>query len=72
MPLTEIDRYAGHWPSLNVGEGASVLIEMWGAPRASESRHLEAESVRLRYYDPERNRRTLFEQLDALAGAGGR
>ena len=31
----------------------------------------EAESVRLRYYDPEANRRTLFGALDGLVGAPG-
>ena len=69
MPLMEIDGYAGHWGSLGEAEGASKLVEMWGNPRASESRHSEGESVRLRYYDPDRNRRTLFEALGALVGA---
>ena len=69
MPLTEIDGYAGHWDSLREADGAAVLAAMWRDPRASESRHSEAEAVRLRYFDPDRNRRTLFQQLDAMAGA---
>ena len=72
VPLAEIPGYAGRWASLRGDDGASSLVAMWGDPRASESRHVEAEAVRLRYYDPDRNRRTLFGRLDALAGAGGR
>jgi hypothetical protein len=69
MSLLKIDGYARHWGSLREAEGTSELVAMWGDPRMHESRHLEAESVRLRHYDPETNRRTLFEQLGALAGA---
>jgi hypothetical protein len=58
--------YAGFWGSPDGAEGASTLVGMWGDPRFSESRHAEAETVRLRYYDPAANRRTLFERLDAL------
>jgi hypothetical protein len=72
MPLMEIAGYAGHWSNLNVDDGAAVLTAMWGDLRASDSRHCEGEALRLRYYDPERNRRTLFEQLDALVEADGR
>ncbi len=72
MPLTEIPGYARHWGSLSEGDGATVLVEMWGHPRMSESRQAEAELIRLRYYDPDRNRRTLFEQLNALVGASER
>jgi hypothetical protein len=68
MTLMEVEGYARHWGSLGEAEGASSLVAMWGDPRMHESRHLEAESIRLRHYDPETNRRTLFEQLGALAG----
>lgn len=66
MPLLEIPGYAGHWKSLSEGEGAAVLDAMWNDPRATASRHPEAETVRLRYYDPVRNRRTLFGALNGL------
>jgi hypothetical protein len=72
MSLTEIDGYAGHWAGRHESEGAAVLVAMWRDPRASESRHSEAESIRLRYFDPDRNRRALFEQLGALVGASER
>ncbi len=64
--LADDDEYARFWGSLSVAEGASTLAEMWGDPALSESRHVQAETVRLRYYDPEANRRTLFGRLDAL------
>ena len=63
------DGYAGLWGSLSDGDGAPTLVDDVGNPRMSESRHAEAEAVRLRYYDPDRNRRTLFEALNALVGA---
>ena len=69
MPLTEIPGYADHWGSLSEDDGASVLIRNWNDLRASESRDAEAESIRLRYYDPARNRRTLFEALNGLVEA---
>ncbi len=64
--LAESAGYAGHWASRRESDGAAVLVSMWRDPRASESRHPEGEVVRLRYFDPERNRRALFEPLDAL------
>ena len=69
MSLTESAGYAGHWASRRETDGAAVLMAMWRDPRASGSRHPEAEAVRLRYFDPDRNRRALFEPLDALVGA---
>jgi hypothetical protein len=72
MPLTEIPGYAKHWGSLGEGDGTPALVQMWNDPRASESRHAEAESIRLRYYDPGRNRRTLFEALNGLVQGDGR
>jgi len=66
MPLLEIPGYAAQWASLRKGEGAAVLQALWNDPRGFASRHAEAESVRLRYYDPARNRRTLFEALNGL------
>jgi hypothetical protein len=66
MPLTESESYARHWGSPDEAEGASALMGMWDDPRFSESRHVEAEAVRLRYYDPSTNRRALFETLGAL------
>jgi hypothetical protein len=72
MPLIEIPGYARHWASPSEVEGASMLVEMWNNPRMSESRHAEAEGVRLRYFDPDRNRRTLFEALNGLVEASER
>jgi hypothetical protein len=72
MPLTKMEGYAAHWGSRKASEGAARLVELWNDTRASDSRHFEAEAVRLRYYDPERNRRTLFGALNGLIEAGRR
>ena len=61
------DEFARYWGSMKFEEGAMTLEEMWADPSMCSSRHLEAELIRVRYYDPDRNRRALFDQLNALA-----
>lgn len=66
-PLAGIDRYAIVWDDLDPGRGAEAIVAAWRSPGGFESRHAEAERVRRAYYDPDRNRRVLFEALDAMA-----
>jgi hypothetical protein len=68
VPLAEYDGYALLWESLREEEGADRIIRLWNDPNSAESQHLAAERVRQRYYDIDRNRRVLFEALEALAG----
>jgi hypothetical protein len=64
-------RYALSWPSMDELEGAGLLERLWNDPSSVESRHEEAEAVRKRYYDPERNRRVIASALDALVPVPG-
>lgn len=59
-------RYVVSWPSMGAEEGAKALVEAWSDARMHESVHESAESVRLRYFDPDRNRRALARALDAM------
>ena len=67
MPLVGPDNYAKPWGTLNASDGSEILVELWRDSANHRSRHFEAESVRLRYYDRSKNCRTLFQSLDALA-----
>jgi glycosyltransferase involved in cell wall biosynthesis len=71
MPLAEYAGYARWWGSLREDEGAELLARAWAEPSADESAHDAAERVRRRYYDLDRNRRTLLGALDALVGRAG-
>ena len=52
MPLVGPDGFATPWGSNLPDEGASALVGLWNRPDSHESRHLQAESVRFRYYEP--------------------
>jgi hypothetical protein len=74
VPLADADGYAALWASADPAEGAERLVRLWEGPASAESHHRPAEAVRLRYYDPERNRRAIAGALDALVappGGGG-
>jgi glycosyltransferase involved in cell wall biosynthesis len=66
MPLVGPDGFATAWPSLDPASGADALLAAWDRPENLESRRDAAEAVRREYYDPDRNRRALFDALDAL------
>jgi glycosyltransferase involved in cell wall biosynthesis len=66
MPLVGPDGFATAWPSLDPAAGADALLAAWDRPENHESRRDAAEAVRREYYDPARNRRALFDALDAL------
>ena len=66
MPIVGPDGYAHPWGTSNASDGAAVLVDLWQDPTNHASRHVQAESVRLRYFDRSKNRRTLFQTLDAL------
>lgn len=62
--------YAHAWAKASPGEGARALATMWADPASVASKHEAADRVRLRYYDPSRNRPALLGVLNALAGEG--
>ena len=70
-PIAGPDGYATLWSNLDPDLGAHLLTSAWMRPDAFRSRHVDAERVRLAYYDPARNRRTLFAALNALVPDGG-
>lgn len=65
-PLLDRVGYAIPWQSPDSGPGAAALVSAWSLPDAFADRRAEASRVRLDYYDSDRNRRTLFGQLNAL------
>jgi len=67
MPLVDDSGFAAVWSNNDPERGAEALLELWNRPANHESRHVEAERVRLAHYDPDRNRRVLFETLGRLA-----
>jgi hypothetical protein len=67
--LSEVEprgEYVLPWTSMRAEEGEEVLIRAWKIPHLHESVHSAAESVRLRYFDPQRNRRLLSNALNEL------
>jgi hypothetical protein len=62
--------YAYKWSRAGSEEGAEVLARMWADPGSLASQHESADRVRLRYYDPSRNRPALLGILNALAKGG--
>lgn len=70
MPLVEYTGYAAHWGTMDWRDGSAALERLWADPAAEAVACAAAERVRRRYYDPERNRRTLFDILKALVSAG--
>ncbi len=74
-PLVGPDGYAAAWADLDPMGGAEALVAAWGRAENHASRHEAAERVRRDHYDPDRNRRALFDALDALVsplpGPGG-
>jgi hypothetical protein len=54
------------WPSMVPADGAAKLLELLSSPQASESFHLQADSIRTRYYDLAAHRATLEHLLRTL------
>ncbi len=69
IPLVNRDGFATAWADLDPEHGADALVATWSQPQNHESRHVEAEEVRLMYYHPDRNRQTLFDALNGLVPA---
>jgi hypothetical protein len=74
LPLAEDPGpgYALLWATRDEAGGAALLERLWESPTSVESFHRPAEGVRLRYFNPETNRRTLARALDALVPERGR
>jgi hypothetical protein len=68
-PLVGPDGFATAWTDSDPSHGADALAAAWSVAANHASRHEAAERVRLAYYDPDANRRTLFGALDALVPA---
>jgi hypothetical protein len=66
MPLVDSDGYASAWTSNDPERGAEVILNAWRRGENHASRHVEAERIRLAYYDPERNQAGLYGALNAL------
>jgi hypothetical protein len=59
-------RYVRPWVTMSDADGAALLASMWRDPASHASQHVAAESLRLRIFDLEKNRRSLASALDAL------
>jgi hypothetical protein len=65
-PLASYTGYVYPWTTMREVEGKELLVRMWNDPHLIESKHDAAEAVRARYYDMDRNRRSLMNALDGL------
>ncbi len=70
--LSTMSGFVHPWTTMKVADGAALLVRMWCDPSLLESAHRAAESVRVRYYDPDHNRRLLMGALNTLALPSGR
>ena len=61
------DDYALPWETLVESDAVELLEHLWRMPGSDRSFHTEADRVRLRYFDLDRNRRTLLQALASLA-----
>lgn len=69
--LSSMDGYVNRWGTMREANGEETLIRMWNERRLLKSLHEPAEVVRLRYYDPVRNRAVLNAMLNGLVGLSG-
>lgn len=58
--------YAGFWQSIDPDDGAELLTRLWRRPGADGPALHAAEAVRLRYFEPARNRSSIAGLLNAL------
>jgi hypothetical protein len=65
-PLAADPGYAIVWESMEEAVGVRLLVEAWRDARMHRSMHVAAEAIRVRYFDPVRNRRALLGALNAL------
>jgi hypothetical protein len=65
-PLSPMTGYVHPWTTMDPADGEALLARMWRDPAQLESAHESGEALRLRYYDPARNRRLLKTALNAL------
>jgi hypothetical protein len=66
MPLVDESGYAVPWTNRDPEAGADALVSMWNRPENHRCRAVAAERIRSTYYDPIRNRATLFASLGGL------
>jgi hypothetical protein len=69
--IASFDGYVLPWTSVDPSEGARLLVDAWKAPLLHRSVHVEAESVRGRYFDLEENRTRLWTALNELVLPAG-
>jgi hypothetical protein len=65
-PLSAMTGYVHPWTTMDSADGETLLARMWRDPTQLASAHESGEALRLRYYDPVRNRRALKTALNAL------
>ena len=57
------------WGDSDPAQGADLLVRLWESMPDPDAAAAAAERLRRRYFDPERNRRALFQVLNTLASA---
>jgi hypothetical protein len=67
--LSRLTDYVVAWENERIEMGAESIIRAWNDPVLHQSRDVQAEAVRRRYYDMETNRATLIRTLNALVAA---
>jgi glycosyltransferase involved in cell wall biosynthesis len=70
-PLGEMSGYATRWETLRPEDGAALLARIWADPQRADSVHADAEQVRARYFDHERNRGRILHALNRLVTPPG-
>jgi hypothetical protein len=61
-----LPRYGHAWRTNRSVDGEETLVRLWNEPGLEQSMHVDAETVRQRYFDPLKNARSLFGALNAL------
>ena len=69
--IASLDGYVLPWTSMDPSEGARLLVDAWKTALLHRSVHVEAESVRSRYFEPQENRMRLWTALNELVLLAG-
>jgi hypothetical protein len=64
--LSSLTDYVAVWPDERIETGAESILRAWNDSTLHQSRDVQAEAIRRRYYDLEKNRATLFRALNGL------
>ena len=64
--LSSLTDYVAAWGDERVETGVESIMRAWNDPALHQSRDVQAEALRRRYYDLETNRATLFRALNGL------